>query len=87
MVNMQSDSRALVSILAIDTHAVQAASVDLIQEFVDSHQGELPYLSFEIPATLEEVLLSFKRFNLVLGNSYIKRVDNYRRTLELDAPT
>lgn len=43
-------------------------------------RGLLPYLSFDIDASLEEVLLSFKRFDVVLTNSHITRVREYRRT-------
>jgi hypothetical protein len=39
-------------------------------------------MRFDIDASLEQVLLSFKRFNVVLKNSQIKRVREYRRTLE-----
>lgn len=69
---------AHVSILAIDTHVVGGDSVDDIQSFVDDNQGLLPYLEFEIDASLEEVLLFFKRFNIVLKNKYIKRVNRYQ---------
>lgn len=69
-----------VSILAVDTRVVKAASVDFIQEYVDVHEGVLPYVSFDIGASLEEVLLSFKRFNLVLKNSHITRVTEFRRS-------
>ena len=71
-----------VSILAVDTHVVRAASVDFIQQYVDEHQGILPYVRFDIRASLEEVLLTFKRFNVVLTNSYIKRVKEYQQETE-----
>jgi hypothetical protein len=75
-------AHTFVSILAVDTQVVRAASVDFIQQYIDEHNGELPYVRFDIAASLEEVLLSFKRFNVVLTNSHIMRVKEYRRTLE-----
>lgn len=73
-------ARTFVSILAVDMRAVKAGSVDFIQQYVDEHDGVLPYLSFDIGASLEEALLSFKRFNVVLTNSHITRVREYRQT-------
>jgi hypothetical protein len=75
-------ARTFVSVLAVDMREVKAGSVDYIQKYIDDHQGVLPYERFDIGAGLEEVLLSFKRFNVVLKNSQIKRVREYRRTLE-----
>lgn len=75
-------AHTFVSILAVDMQAVKAGAVDFIQEYVDQHEGVLPYLRFDIDATLEEVLLSFKRFDVVLKNSYITRVREYRRTFD-----
>lgn len=69
-----------VSILAVDTFVVKAASVDFIKEYVDQHNGVLPYVSFNIPASLEEVLLSFKRFNVVLANVNLTQVQKYQLT-------
>ena len=74
-------AHTFVSLLAVDMQAVKAGSVDFIQQYVDEHEGVLPYLRFDIGASLEEVLLSFKRFNVVLKNSQIKRVKEYQRTL------
>lgn len=73
-----------VNILATDTQVVNAASVDSIQRYIDEHEGELPYVKFRIDATLEEVLLSFKRFDVVLINRAIKRVETYRQALDDD---
>lgn len=75
-------AHTFVSILAVDMQAVKAGSVDFIQQYVDEHEGVLPYLRFDIDASLEEVLLSFKRLNVVLKNSHITRVREYRRTFE-----
>lgn len=72
-------AHTFVSILAVDMQAVKAGSVDFIQEYVDAHEGVLPYHRFDIGATLEEVLLAFKRFNVVLTNSHIKRVREYQQ--------
>jgi len=72
----------LVAILAVETHVVKAASVDSIQRYVDEHEGKLAYVRFDIPASLEEDLLSFKRFNVVLTNSYIQRVTKYQQASE-----
>jgi hypothetical protein len=75
-------AHTFVSLLAVDMQEVKAGSVDYIQKYVDEHQGVLPYVRFDIGASLEEVLLSFKRFNVVLTNSHITRVREYSRTLE-----
>jgi hypothetical protein len=73
-------AHTFVSILAVDMQEVKAGSVDYIQKYVDEHQGILPYQRFDINASLEEVLLCFKRFNVVLTNSHITRVKEYRQT-------
>lgn len=69
-----------VSILAIDTQVVGANSVDSIQEYVDNNQGVLPYVEFGIDANFEEVLRFFKRFSVVLKNSHIARVSQYKKS-------
>lgn len=69
-----------VYILAVDMQATKSGSVDFIQKYVDENQGILPYVSFKIDASIEEVLLCFKRFNVVLKNSHIKRVSEYTET-------
>jgi hypothetical protein len=71
-----------VSILAVDTQVTKAASVDFIQQYVDEHEGVLPYVSFNIKASLDEVLLYFKRFNIVVKNSRINRVKEYKTEYE-----
>ncbi len=68
-----------VSILAVDTQVIGTGSVDVVQQYVDAHDGVLPYESFAIEASLEEVLLSFKRFNVVLKNARIERVREWQR--------
>ena len=50
---------------------VKAASVDYIRRFIEENQGRLPYVEFEIDASLNDVLLYFKRFSLVLLNNYL----------------
>ncbi|HKC65430.1 MAG TPA: hypothetical protein VKB86_17445 [Pyrinomonadaceae bacterium] len=72
-------AHTFVSILAVDMQEVKAGSVDYIQKYVDEHDGVLPYMRFDISASLEEVLLSFKRFNVVLTNSHITRVREYQQ--------
>lgn len=71
-----------VSILAIDTHVVKAYGVDPIQRYIDGNDGVLPYVKIRIDATLEEILLSFKRFELVIKNKHIKRVREFRPDYE-----
>jgi hypothetical protein len=73
-------AHTFVNILATDTQVVKAASVDFISEYVAEHQGHLPYVSLRIDASLEEVLLAFKRFNFVLSNRAIKGVREYEET-------
>jgi hypothetical protein len=73
-------AHTFVSILAVDMQKLKAGSVDYIQKYIDEHQGVLPYERFDIGASLEEVLLSFKRFNVVLKNSHITRVREYQLT-------
>jgi len=73
-------SKAYVSLLAVDVDAAPVYGVDAVQRWVDDHDGLLPCVKFRVDATLEEVLLSFKRFDVVLTNSYIKRVNEYRFT-------
>lgn len=75
-------AHTFVSILAVDMQEVKAGSVDYIQRYVDEHEGVLPYIRIDIGASLEEVLLSFKRFNVVLKNSHITRVREYWRNLD-----
>jgi hypothetical protein len=72
-----------VEILAIDSSVVNAFGVGAIQEYVDAHDGVLPYVRMRIKATLEEVLLAFKRLELVATNSHIERVREYQST-EID---
>jgi hypothetical protein len=71
-----------VSILAIDTHVVKAYGVDPIQRYVDGNDGVLPYVKLRIDATLEEILLAFKRFELVIKNKHLKRVREFRPDYE-----
>lgn len=77
-------AKTQVSIVAVDTQVVKAFGVGPIQEYVDEHNGVLPYVDFPIEASLEEVLLSFKRFDAVIRNSYITRVKEFRRTIDED---
>lgn len=69
-----------VSILAVDTHVAKAASLDHIQAYARQNK-KLPYLSFDIDATLEEVILSFKRFEVVLHKEF-PGVEEYERTFD-----
>lgn len=77
-------AKTYVSILAVDTQVVKAFGVDPIQRYVDENDGILPYVDFPIDATLEEVLLLFKRFDAVIRNSYIMRVKEFRRSIDED---
>jgi hypothetical protein len=61
-----------VSILAVD----KGGSFDSIQEYVNQNH-KLPYVKFRIDASLDEVLLSFKRFEVVLSSNFTG-VDEYR---------
>jgi hypothetical protein len=69
-----------VSILAVDTHVVKAASLDYIQAYAKQNK-KLPYLSFDIDATLEEVILSFKRFEIVLNYEF-PGVEEFERSFD-----
>lgn len=77
-------AKSYVSILAVATQVVKAFGVDPIQRWVDENDGILPYVDFPIDATLEEVLLSFKRFDVVIRNRYITRVKEFRRSIDED---
>ena len=70
-----------VELLATDTQVVEAYGVGAIQNWVDANGGVLPYTTIRIDATLDEVLLSLKRFEFVLKNSHIERV-TYQRASE-----
>lgn len=67
-----------VSILAVDTHAVKAGSFDFIQQYIDEHK-RLPYVQFDVKATLKEALNCFKRFEVVLHKKF-RGVEEYVRT-------
>ena len=69
-----------VSILAVDTQVVPAYGVDPINRWVQSHDGFLPCVRFNVDADLEEVLLSFKRFKFVLTNTYLTPTNGCRVT-------
>lgn len=71
-----------VSILAVDTSVVPAYGVDPIQRWIDSHGGVLPCVKFRVETDLQEVLLAFKRFDLVLKNRYVNAPNGYRVTEE-----
>jgi len=66
-------AHTFVSILAVDKSAVKGAAIDFIREYAVA-SGKLPYIKIDIDATLEEVLLSFKRLDFVLLNSQLKDV-------------
>jgi hypothetical protein len=69
-----------VTLLAVDSEAINAYGAGPVQDYVNGNNGVLPYMKFDIEATLEEVLLTFKRFNVVLTNSRIKNVREYQLT-------
>jgi hypothetical protein len=62
-----------VELIAIDSQLVQAYGAGAVQSYVDDHNGLLPCVRIRIHASLDEVLLSLKRFEMVLKNSHIKR--------------
>jgi hypothetical protein len=72
------DPHVGVSILAVDTHAVKAAGLDHIQKYIDEHK-RLPYVQFDVQATLKEALNCFKRFEVVLHSKF-RGVEEYVRT-------
>jgi len=65
--------RARVVVLAVDS-SLTGDSIDSVQEYVDEHEGSLQYEQFSIDAKLEEALLAFKRFDVVLVNRVLKRI-------------
>jgi hypothetical protein len=69
-----------VSILAVDTQVAKAASLDHIQAYAKQNK-KLPYLSFDINASVEDVLRSFKRFEVVLSKEF-PGVEKYERTFD-----
>lgn len=71
-----------VSLLAVDSQQVEAYGVGPVQDYVNQNNGVLPYLRFNIKASLEEVLLTCKRFNLVLTNSQLKNVREYQLNID-----
>lgn len=71
-----------VSVLAIDTHKVKAYGVSAIQEYLDANDGVLPYVTLSVDASLEDILLAFKRFEFVVKNRRINRVKEFRRDSE-----
>ncbi len=73
---------AFVYLLAIDSQAVKAYGVGAVQEYVNQNAGVLPYVKLKIEADLEDVLLRFKRFNVVLNNSHLENVREYDLTQE-----
>ena len=67
-----------VSILAVDTHVVKAYGVDPIQRYIDGNGGVLPYVKLRIDAPLEEILLAFKRLEVVIKNRHLKRIKEFK---------
>jgi hypothetical protein len=66
-------AHTFVSLLAVDTGVVKAAAIDFIREYAVTN-GKLPYVKISIDASLEEVLLHFKRFDVVLLNRQLEGV-------------
>lgn len=71
-------AHTFVSILAVDKVEVQAGGIDFVKQYAEKH-GNLPYYRFDIDASLEEVLVSFKRLDFVLVNSVLKDVKVFER--------
>lgn len=68
----------IVSILAADKQTVHAGSYDYLGRFAEQNGGVLPYVTFIIRPKLEEVLLCFKRLNVVLTPCLLSEVREYR---------
>ncbi|MBL8078139.1 MAG: hypothetical protein JNM55_09285 [Anaerolineales bacterium] len=72
-------ARANVTILAIDKSIVGVDNIDGIQKYIDNNSGILPYSEFDAEMSVDEFIFLFKRFNFVIKNRYIRRVNEYRR--------
>jgi hypothetical protein len=51
--------------LAVDGRAV-GRGIDFVQQYIQTHNGELPYIRFQTPVTFREILTTFKRFDMVI---------------------
>ena len=69
-----------VTLLATDKNVVKAGSIDFVRQHAESHDGTLPYVRLNINATIEDVLLCFKRINVVFTNRVLNGVREYRLT-------
>jgi hypothetical protein len=69
-----------VYVLVIDKKVVGGDSVETIQNYIDEHSGILPYVKIKIEIDLKDILRYFKRINIVLENSYLTRVREFRET-------
>ena len=67
-----------VELLAVDKNKTKAGAIDFIKEYAERHDGELPYETFTIECGLEEVLLYFKRFEVVLFNKVLRNVKTFQ---------
>jgi hypothetical protein len=69
-----------VTLLATDKNVVKAGSIDFVRQYAESYEGELPYVRLHINPTIEDVLLCFKRINIVFTNRVLNEVREYRLT-------
>ena len=67
-----------VRLILVDMHEVGQGDFDSIQKYIDEQGGSLPYKRILIDASLEEFLIHFKRFNIVLTGNY--RVREFKNT-------
>jgi hypothetical protein len=81
----QKLGRTNLVVFAVNADVV-GGGIDSVREYADEHDGQLPYTEFNIDASLEEVLLAFKRFDVVLINKVLKQVRKYRRINAVDEP-
>jgi hypothetical protein len=59
------DAKIRVDLLAVNARVV-GASFDSIRDYVRKNDGRLPYTRFRNLVSLQEILTTFKRFDLVL---------------------
>jgi hypothetical protein len=73
--------RVYVELLAVDMNLTKAGDIDHIRKYSEKNNGVLPYKTFSIETTLEDVLLYFKRFELVLFRKNLRDVKKFQDTI------
>ncbi len=76
-------SHPSIQLLTVDMTETKAGSIDFIREHAERNGSQLNYYRFPIDISFSEMLDYFKRFELVLYNRQLERVDIFEEA-EID---